>query len=78
VAEAVEEYWKMMGYSGVEESLPLSPAPLDVNDSSKSGDKGKSGEFYSSILVLVVTGIWTFVLSVFVNAPQESSEKKEL
>ncbi|KAL3903886.1 MAG: hypothetical protein SGILL_010276 [Bacillariaceae sp.] len=75
VAEAVEEYWKMLGYA-VES--PASPAPLDVSSDNGNTGGAKSGEFYSSIFVLVVTGIWTFVLSVFVNAPQESSEKKEL
>lgn len=36
------------------------------------------GEFYSSLLVLFVTGVWTYFLSVFVNSPVESSHKKEL
>jgi hypothetical protein len=77
VAEAVIEYWKFLGYRV--ESLPL----LDEEDEQHpqgAGNNGsaKSGEFYSSIFVLIVTGIWTFVLSVFVNAPQESLEKKEL
>jgi hypothetical protein len=71
VAEAVVEYWRMLGYKV--ESLP----PVEEQGSG-SNSGGKSGEFYSSIFVLIVTGIWTFVLSVFVNAPQESLEKKEL
>jgi hypothetical protein len=37
----------------------------------------EKGEFYSSLLVLVITGVWTFVLSVVINAPSETSEKKE-
>lgn len=83
VAEAVIEYWKMLGYR-VESFPPL----LDTEEQQQqqhhgSGDNNgnnsvKSGEFYSSIFVLIVTGIWPFVLSVFVNAPQESLEKKEL
>ena len=36
------------------------------------------GEFYSSIVVLVVTSLWTYVLSIYVNSPPEKSEKKEL
>lgn len=36
------------------------------------------GEFYSSIAVLVVTSLWTYVLSIYVNSPPEKSEKKEL
>lgn len=41
-------------------------------------DNGPKSEFYSSMLVLIVTSFWTFVLSVLVNAPTEESEKKEL
>ena len=37
----------------------------------------EKGEFYSSLLVLLITGVWTFLLSVFINAPSEKSEKKE-
>jgi hypothetical protein len=36
------------------------------------------GEFYSSLVVLFVTGVWTYVLSVYINSPPEKSEKKEL
>jgi hypothetical protein len=37
----------------------------------------EKGEFYSSLLVLVITGVWTFVLSVVINSPSEPSDKKE-
>eukprot|EP00934_Nitzschia_sp_Nitz4_P002210 Nitzschia sp. Nitz4//scaffold35_size145790//15694//16465//NITZ4_003007-RA/size145790-augustus-gene-0.110-mRNA-1//1//CDS//3329549055//2210//frame0 len=37
----------------------------------------EKGEFYSSLVVLLITGVWTFVLSVLINAPTETSEKKE-
>ena len=37
----------------------------------------EKGEFYSSLLVLLITGVWTFILSVFINSPSEISEKKE-
>lgn len=37
----------------------------------------EKGEFYSSLLVLLITGVWTFILSVFINSPSETSEKKE-
>ena len=37
----------------------------------------EKGEFYSSLLVLIITGVWTFILSVFINGPSEQSDKKE-
>ena len=37
----------------------------------------EKGEFYSSLLVLFVTGIWTFFLSVLVNASTETTDKKK-
>ena len=37
----------------------------------------EKGEFYSSLVVLLITGVWTFVLSVVINSPAETSEKKE-
>lgn len=38
----------------------------------------EKGEFYSSLLVLFVTGLWTFFLSIFVNSASEATHKKEL
>jgi hypothetical protein len=38
----------------------------------------EKSEFYSSIIVLVVTSVWTYVLSVYINTPTAKSEKKEL
>lgn len=35
-------------------------------------------EFYSSIVVLVVTSLWTYVLSIYINTSSAKSEKKEL
>jgi len=37
-----------------------------------------SGEFYSSLVVMVITGVWSYVLSVLVNAPPAAPEKKQL
>jgi hypothetical protein len=50
---------------------------LGYKDTEPSEQEEK-GEFYSSLLVLLITGIWTFVLSVVINSPSEPSEKKEL
>lgn len=35
------------------------------------------GELYSSVLVLAVTSLWTYVLSVYVNGPPTKSQKKD-
>jgi hypothetical protein len=35
-------------------------------------------EFWSSLLVLIVTSIWTYALSIYVNKAPTKSEKKEL
>lgn len=73
VAEAVTEYWGLLGYK-VDTSGTTEDGTATVHDETSRG----GGEFYSSLFVLIVTGIWTFVLSVIVNAPPESLEKKEL
>lgn len=71
VAEAVTEYRNLLGSAG--NISTTAPTASVVKEVSRGG-----GEFYSSLFVLIVTGVWTFVLSVMVNAPPESSEKKEL
>jgi hypothetical protein len=38
----------------------------------------EQSEFYSSLCVMVVTSIWTYALSVYINSPTTSSEKKHL
>mmetsp|Transcript_16507 Transcript_16507/g.45486 ORF Transcript_16507/g.45486 Transcript_16507/m.45486 type:complete len:253 (-) Transcript_16507:2060-2818(-) len=73
VAEAVTEYWLLLGYKADTTGMTASITPTVKDEASRGG-----GEFYSSLFVLIVTGIWTFVLSVIVNAPPESLEKKEL
>lgn len=35
------------------------------------------GEFYSSIVVLVVTSLWTYVLSVYINSNPRKPQKKD-
>jgi hypothetical protein len=41
-------------------------------------DEAPSSEFYTSIVVLLVTSVWTYVLSVYINAGTATSDKKEL
>jgi hypothetical protein len=46
-----------------------------------STDEDEKGEFYSSLLVLVITSVWGYTLSVMVNSQptkDEDKEKKEL
>jgi hypothetical protein len=83
VADAMKQYAKyfqrwLPAFMQIpaETTAPTAPE-LDEPDS-HGGGGGGSGEFYSSIFVLLVTGIWTFALSVFVNNPAEPLEKKEL
>jgi len=62
VTERIKYMWIHLGY------LPDATVPLE---------EPGNGEFYSSLLVLLVTGVWTFILSVFINAPPETTEKKD-
>lgn len=38
----------------------------------------EQSEFWTSLLVLVVTSIWTYVLSVYINSPPTKPAEKEL
>jgi hypothetical protein len=38
-------------------------------------DADEKGEFYSSLVVMVITSIWSYVLSVAVNAPSDDKHK---
>jgi len=49
--------------------------PLDA----RKAPHDEEGEFYSSLLVLMVTSLWTYILSVYVNSRSPAkSHKKEL
>eukprot|EP00581_Thalassiosira_minuscula_P018168 CAMPEP_0183715452 /NCGR_PEP_ID=MMETSP0737-20130205/9664_1 /TAXON_ID=385413 /ORGANISM="Thalassiosira miniscula, Strain CCMP1093" /LENGTH=80 /DNA_ID=CAMNT_0025944547 /DNA_START=349 /DNA_END=591 /DNA_ORIENTATION=+ len=39
--------------------------------------KEEEGEFYASLVVMVVTGVWSYVLSQYVNAAKEPEKKGE-
>ena len=41
-------------------------------------DEDEKGEFYSSLVVMVITSVWSYVLSVMVNTPSTDKDKKEL
>ncbi len=83
VAEAVVKYQNLLSLTididTTATSLPTrTQPPGKVQRSLQTEEARGGGEFYSSLFVLIVTSIWTFVLSVMVNAPAESLEKKEL
>lgn len=47
-----------------------------------AGDEDKiveeeEGEFFSSLVVLIVTSLWSYYLSVYVNTPSSKSEDKD-
>ena len=42
-----------------------------------SNKESSNGEFYSSFVVLIVTSFWSFILTVIVNSPTETSDKKQ-
>jgi len=66
VEEYVRDNWTFS-------KMPERPRSPDDEDYEE-----EQGEFYTSLLVLVVTSVWTYVLSVYINAPPAKSEKKEL
>ena len=44
----------------------------------ETDDIEEVGEFYSSLVVMVITGVWTYVISVMVNSRTCEQHKKEL
>ena len=83
VADAVVEYQSMLGFTidaglAATEKPTITQPPEPIKRILQSEESRGGGEFYSSLFVLIITSIWTFVLSVMVNAPAESLEKKEL
>jgi hypothetical protein len=60
--ESVEDFLQSMGL--------LDPTTADNKHTENT-------EFYTSFLVLVVTSLWSFILSILVNGPSETPDKKE-
>ena len=44
----------------------------------ETDDFEEVGEFYSSLVVMMITGIWTYVISAMVNSQTSEAHKKEL
>lgn len=49
-----------------------------MDDDFTTDDNNQTSEFWSSLAVLVVTSIWTYILSICVNRAPTKSDKKEL
>ena len=49
---------------------------ISVTFGTEPPDNEQEGEFYSSLVVMVATGVWCFVLSLYVNAEKEPAEQK--
>lgn len=60
----------------IRDNFTFSKMPPRV--SGNQDEEESISEFWSSLLVLVVTSIWTYVLSIYVNSIPTKSEKKEL
>jgi hypothetical protein len=81
VVEFLQHHWStwVAAASSLSRTLSESSPVGDKNHAGGGSDNDiPVGEFYSSLLVLFATGIWTFVLSVVVNAPTAPTDKKEL
>lgn len=66
--EWIEEY--------IRDNLSFSKMPPRTR--SQENEIATQGEFYTSLVVLIVTSLWTYILSVYINSPPAKSDKKEL
>jgi hypothetical protein len=51
---------------------------ITKNSQVETDDVEDLGEFYSSLVIMTVTGLYTYVVSVIVNTPTKEPHKKEL
>lgn len=42
----------------------------------KKPEEEEEGEFYASLVVMVVTGVWTYILSTYVNSTSDDKSAK--
>lgn len=76
LGSALTGYFHRVAFNeGVEDFIRTYITWKDIDEFTTDDDK--KGEFYSSLVVLVVTSLWTYVLSVMVNAPSADETKKE-
>jgi ABC-type transport system involved in multi-copper enzyme maturation permease subunit len=43
----------------------------------KKPEEEEEGEFYASLVVMVVTGVWTYILSTYVNSTSDDKSAKK-
>lgn len=65
-------------FQSLSTSFSTNTGGTTAQEANDGDDEEATGEFYSSIVVLVITSLWTYILSIYVNSPPEKSEKKEL
>jgi hypothetical protein len=61
----------------VRDYFTFSKMPPRLTADGTASDEDES-QFWSSLLVLFVTSLWTYVLSIYINSIPTKSEKKEL
>jgi hypothetical protein len=65
-SEVVDEF--------IRDNFTFSKMPPRVNEDGMN----EESQFWSSLVVLFVTSLWTYVLSIYINAIPTKSDKKEL
>lgn len=73
----VDNMAKAMGWWKVAATAAVNAHNNNKGDGNNN-NSGSKNEYYTSFFVLIVTSFWSFLLSVIVNAPAETVEKKEL
>lgn len=53
-------------------NVGIATAKGDQEDGSNNGD-----QFYCSLIVMAITGIWSYLLAVYINTPSSSDGKKD-
>jgi hypothetical protein len=70
--ETAEQFVRQLRVVAANDATPA-PTKSSINN-----EESTNGEFYTSLVVLIVTSFWSFILAVIVNSPAETSEKKQL
>jgi len=71
IGTALTGFLSKIGFNASAEDAISSAFGTEMHDHSE-----EEGEFYSSLVVMVATGVWCFVLSLYVNAAAPAEGKK--